>query len=288
MRTYLDCIPCFMDQALRTARMATDDEILIKEVLDSTGELIRTIPLQNTPPETSNIIYQNIRKITRNDDPYQKIKETNIKQVLTIYPKLKAKVDKSEDPLLMAIRMAIAGNVIDFGVSKKFKLEESIEEITTQEFAIFDYESFKKSLRNASSILYLGDNAGESVFDRLLIEKLGKPVKYVVRESPVINDCIYEDAVASGLGEVTEEIISSGSTAPATIPELCNQSFLEAFQNADMIISKGQGNYEGLSKVSRPVFFLLKAKCHVIACDLKILENDIVLKGININNQPND
>ncbi|MCK5168724.1 MAG: DUF89 family protein, partial [Bacteroidales bacterium] len=124
--------------------------------------------------------------------------------------------------------------------------------------------------------------AGESVFDKLLIEELGKHVTYAVREIPVINDCVIDDAVASGLDKVAK-IISSGSTAPATILDLCNDQFLERFKNADLIISKGQGNYEGLSQVNRSVFFMLKAKCPVIANNLDVKENDIVLKSINLN-----
>jgi len=130
-------------------------------------------------------------------------------------------------------------------------------------------------------VLYLGDNAGESVFDKLLIEELGKPVTYVVREIPVINDCVIDDALASGLDKVAT-LISSGSTAPATILSLCNEDFIDKFKNADLVISKGQGNYEGLSQVNRSVFFMLKAKCPVIANNLNVKENDIVLKSINI------
>lgn len=282
MRTYLECIPCFMQQAYRTACIATDDEIKIKEVLNAVGEMIRDIPMEKTPPEIGNIIYQKIREITGVNDPYKDIKKNNIDEALSLYPELKQMVLNSEDSLLTAIRIAIAGNVIDLGVNKKFNIANDLKTILKQDFAIFDYEVFKNQLKEAKSILYLGDNAGESVFDKILIEELGTPVTYAVREIPVINDCIIEDAIASGLDKVAE-IISSGSTAPATILDLCNDKFLEKFQNADLIISKGQGNYEGLSQVNRSIFFMLKAKCPVIASNLDAKENDIVLKGVNLN-----
>jgi uncharacterized protein with ATP-grasp and redox domains len=269
-----------MQQAYRTARIATTDEVRIKEVLNVVGEMIKSIPMENTPPETGNIIYQKIRKITEVHDPYKKIKENNIKEALSLYPELKRHIENSDDRLLTAIRIAIAGNVIDLGVNKNFNIVDDLKTILKQDFAIFDYEAFKIQLNNAKSILYLGDNAGESVFDKLLIEELGKPVTYAVREIPVINDCIIDDAIASGLDKVAE-LISSGSTAPATILDLCNDRFLERFKNADLIISKGQGNYEGLSQVNRSVFFMLKAKCPVIANNLNVKENDIVLKSIN-------
>ena len=281
MRTYLECIPCFMQQAFRTASIATGDEEKIKEVLNVLGEMIRSIPMENTPPETGNIIYQKISEITGVSDPYKKIKENNIKEALSLYPELKIYIENSDDRLLAAIRIAIAGNVIDLGVNKTFNIVDDLKKILKQDFAIFDYEAFKDQLNNAKSVLYLGDNAGESVFDKLLIEELGKPVIYAVREIPVINDCVIDDAIASGLDTVAQ-IISSGSTAPATILDLCNEPFLELFKNADLIISKGQGNYEGLSQVDRSVFFMLKAKCGLIAKDLNVLENDIVLKAINV------
>lgn len=281
MKTYLECIPCFMNQAYRTAKIATSNEPMIKKVLDYTGDMIKDIPMESTPPETGNAIYQKIREITGNNDPYSEIKKKNIEEALELYPILKGIIQKSDDKLLTAIRIAIAGNVIDLGVNKSFNIKEDIDKILKQDFAIFDYDSFKNELQKAKSILYIGDNAGESVFDKLLIEQLNKPVTFVVREVPVINDCVIDDAIASGLGEVSN-IISSGSTAPATILSLCNLEFLDAFENTDLVISKGQGNYEGLSGAKRSVFFMLKAKCRVIAEHIEVREDDIVLKAINI------
>ncbi len=280
MRTFLDCFPCIMNQALRTGRIATNDEQKIKQLLDEIGASFRNLPMENTPVESGAIIYNKIREITGVEDPYKKIKQESIRDALGLYPRLKDLVNNADNKLLMAIRIAIAGNIIDFGVDKKFDLVEDVMKITKQDFAIYDFISFEKQLRKAENILYIGDNAGESVFDKILIEELGKPVTYVVREIPVINDVTIEDALNSGLGEVAE-IISSGTTAPGTILNLCHDSFIERFNQADMVISKGQGNYEGLSEVNRSVFFLLKAKCPIIARDLDVEEDDIVLKGIN-------
>ena len=269
-----------MSQALRAGRMATKDEKKIKELLDSVGCMIKDIPMENTPPETGDLIYQKVREITGVKDPYKRIKDANIYEALALYPKLKQLINNSPNKLLTAIRIAIAGNVIDLGVGKEFNILEDVDKILVQEFAIFDFEQFKYQLNKAKSILYLGDNAGESVFDKILIEEMGKPVTYVVRDVPVINDVTFEDAISSGLDDVAK-IISSGSSAPGTILNLCNDAFLERFNSADMIISKGQGNYEGLSNVDRSVCFLLKAKCNVIANNLQVKENDIVLKMIN-------
>ncbi len=277
MKTYLDCFPCFLKQALNAGRIATDDETVIKELLNSVGEKLREIPAHATPPETGDMIYRMLREHTGKQDPFLEIKERNIREALDLLPSLREKIRTSSDPLLTAIRIAIAGNVMDMGVGRKYQIKNDLEEILEQEFGIFDYETFKASLEQAESVLYLGDNAGESVFDRILIRALNKPVVYAVREVPVINDVTMKDALASGL-EQDAVLISNGSSAPGTILSSCSPEFRKRFEQADMIISKGQGNYEGLSGSDRTVFFLLKAKCRVISRDLGVQLNDIILK----------
>lgn len=276
MKTYLDCIPCFMKQALRAGRISGMDESGVKQLLDEVGCMIRDLPLESTPPATGDLIYGKIRQMTGVNDPYNEIKKETIREALELYPELKNIVRKSDNRMLTAAKIAIAGNVIDLGVGNDFNIAKDVHAILNQEFAILHFEEFLESLNEAESVLYLGDNAGESVFDKLLIEELGKPVTYVVRDIPVINDVTMEDAIDSGLDTVAE-IISSGSSAPAIIPSLCSDGFLDRFESAEMIISKGQGNYEGLSNIERPIFVLLKAKCQVIANDLGVDTGDIIL-----------
>ena len=271
-----------MQQTLRAARISTNDETKIKKLLDEVGMMLKDIPMENTPPETGEIIYKKIAEITGNDDPYKKIKEQNIEEGLKLYPKLKEIVKNSNDRLLTAVRLAIAGNVIDLGMDKEFNIVKDVKKILKQDFAIFDYEQFKRHLDLHDEILYIGDNAGEAVFDKILIEELPHFVTYVVREIPIINDVTIEEAKYIGIDKLAK-IISSGTTAPGTILRLCNDNFIKKFNNANMVISKGQGNYEGLSDVNRSVFFLLKAKCPIIARHIGVKENDIVLKGINLN-----
>ena len=277
MKTYLDCIPCFMDQALRAGRMVTDDEKEIKELLDCVGDRIKHIPLEQTPPETGAFIYQKVREITGVKDPYKNLKRESIKQVLKLYPRLKNMVDSAADPLLTAIRLATIGNVLDLGIRNRYDLDAELAGVEKMEYAVFDYPVFRDQLARANKILYIGDNAGETVFDRLLIETLGVPVTYAVREIPVINDATEEEAVQSGIHEVAD-IISSGTTAPGTILDFCSEEFMKVFSEADLVISKGQGNYEGLSGAGRHIFFILRAKCKVIARNLGVRENDFIFK----------
>jgi uncharacterized protein with ATP-grasp and redox domains len=277
MKTYLDCIPCFMNQALRAARIASSDETKIKLILDNVGDCIKNFSLDTIPPIMGEFIYKEVSRISGNPDPYKEIKKKHIAEALELIPHLKTKINNSKDKLLTAIKIAIAGNVIDLGVEKSFNIKNDIETIIKQDFAISDYEQFKIDLKKATFILYIGDNAGESVFDSLLIEQLKLPVIYVTREKAVINDCTYQDAIDSKLDEVAS-IISSGCSAPSTIFNKCNKEFLDLYNKATLIISKGQGNFEGLSNSNRPIYFLLKAKCKLIAKHLDVIEDSIVLK----------
>jgi hypothetical protein len=216
-------------------------------------------------------------KPKREPDPYKEIKKKSTETALTLYPSLKNEIKKGQNTLLTAIRIAIAGNVIDFGANSHFNIEQEIDEILRKDFAICDYEKFKAKLNESNEILYLGDNAGECVFDRVLIEEMKKPVTYVVRDVPIINDATYEDAVQAGIDRVAT-IISSGTDEPGTILETCNPEFKKVYDRAEFIISKGQGNYEALSNERGPIFFLLKVKCHIIANDIGVHKGDIVLK----------
>ena len=290
MRTYLDCIPCFYRQALDAARLAGADEITQKKIIDKISQLIPNFSLETAPPEMGREIYNLVGKISGVKDPFKEIKENSNKFALKLYPKLKQEINNSEDRLLTAIKLSIIGNIIDYGAKNSLNVVEEIDHLFQGNFMInnenssttFKYNQFKESLNKVNTIIYLADNAGEVVFDRLLIEELveelGKQVIYVVRGKPIINDALIEDAIFCGINKVAK-VISSGSDAPGTILKHCSPEFIELFQKAELIISKGQGNYESLSEEDKSIFFLFKAKCPVIAKDIGCEVGDMVLKG---------
>ena len=269
-----------MQQALRAGRMATSDENQLKEILDKTGELVKTVSMEVSAPEIGKMVYRIISDVTGNQDPYKSIKKQHIAETKSIYPELEQIVANSKDKLLTAIRIAIAGNVIDLGVTRSFNIVEDVKSILKQDFAIFDYDAFKIQLEKTKNILYIGDNVGESVFDKILIKELKKPVKYAVRSIPIINDVTMDDAIASGLNEVAE-LIDSGVESPGLILNQSTPAFRKLFNASELIISKGQGNYEGLSDCNKQVFFLLKAKCAIISNHLGVKEGSIILKEHN-------
>jgi hypothetical protein len=276
MKTSLDCIPCFFRQALFAVRAATQDKALHKELLDRVGSLLPDIRLDNTPPEIAVLVYGAVSEVTGLADPFQTLKKESTQKALSLYPALKQRIQTSEDPLLTAIRAAIAGNVIDFGANPSFELEIEVDELLQKSLAINHFEAFQDRLQTSDWVLYLGDNAGETVFDRLLIETMGRPTVYAVRDAPFINDATKEDAEMAGLSTVAR-IVSSGCKAPGTILERCSETFRTTFRNAPLIVSKGQGNFESLSEESGPLFHLLKVKCGVIAGILGAPEGSFVL-----------
>jgi uncharacterized protein with ATP-grasp and redox domains len=225
-------------------------------------------------------IHSIVRQELGNGDPYREAKEISTREALSLYPQLKSMVEDADDPLEMAVRLGIAGNIIDLGVTRTYNLNAEIERVLTQPFAIGDLEYFRTSLRQVDEVLFLADNTGETVFDRLLIETMALPVTYVVKGGPVINDATREDALAAGLDEITH-IIDNGSNAPGTILDLCSTEFRAHFDSASMIIAKGQANYESLSNLGAPIFFILQTKCPIVATNLGVPLGSMILKREN-------
>lgn len=281
MRTYFDCIPCFVRQALDAARLATDDERIHEQVVRQVLKLTAELDMSQSPPVIGQQIHRLIRNLVGQDDPYRKIKGRFNNLALKLYPELRKQIVSSNNRLETAIRLAIAGNIIDFGVNgsvNESDLNEAISESLTADFDNMQLQSFQDSIEQAEEILYLADNAGEIVFDRLLIEQIPiEKVTVVVKGFPVINDATMEDAVVAGLPRIVE-VIDNGSDGPGTILESCSPTVRSRFSTADLAIAKGQGNYETLSDVNKSIFFILKAKCPVIARDLRCEVGEMILR----------
>ena len=277
MKTYLDCYPCFLRQALEATRMAGADERQQKAVLDRVLDVLGQIEPSSTPPEIGDQVHRIVRQEVNNSDPYRAAKEISTRQALALYPRLKSLLADANDPLKVGVRLSIAGNIIDLAVSREYDLGGTVERVLAQPFAIDDGVALREALSGAGPVLYLADNAGETVFDRVLIEALAMPVIYAVKEGPILNDATREDALAAGVDRVAE-ITSTGSNALGTILDRCSEKFRRLYDEAGLVIAKGQANYETLSEESTKVFFLLQAKCPVIARDMGVPAGSIVLK----------
>jgi len=271
MHIYLDCIPCFVRQSLDAARHATQDHHIHERVVREVLRLANDLDMSQSPPKIGQQIHRLVRELTDVEDPYRNVKKQFNNASLKLYSKMRQFIIESGDPLATAVRLAIAGNIIDFGVNgalQESDLEKAINECLAVGFTDVQLNPFQRAVNDAREILYIADNAGEIVFDRLLIEQLPiEKVTVAVKGSPVINDATMEDALLAGLPRIVE-VIDNGSDAPGTILESCSEYFQNRFENADLIIAKGQGNYETLSEIDKNIFFILKAKCPVIARDI--------------------
>jgi uncharacterized protein with ATP-grasp and redox domains len=270
-------MPCFIRQALDSARLVTDDEMVHEQVIRYVLKLATDLDMSQSPPAIGWWIHRLIRELTGNDDPYRELKKRFNRLALRICNELEDTVGSSEDPLETA-------NIIDLGV-KTSLAESDIEKIIADclkgDFDKSAIEEFKNAVNQAERILYLTDNAGEIVFDKLLIEQLPlEKVTVAVRGKPVINDATMEDAEFAGLTKIVE-VIDNGSDAPGTILKSCSEKFRRRFEQSDLILSKGQGNYETLSDKQKDIFFVLKVKCPVIARNLGCEVGQMIFRRVN-------
>jgi uncharacterized protein with ATP-grasp and redox domains len=275
MRTYLDCYPCFLRQALEAARRLEADEPTQKLLLDRVLDLLEHSELSSTPPQIGDRIHRLVRSVLGNSDPYRSYKEEATRQALELYPSLKELLADADNPLETAVRLSIAGNIIDAGPDRRYELRPTVQQVLCQPFALESLEVLRAKLARAPRLLFLADNAAETVFDRLLIESLEVPVIYAVKGGPIVNDATMQDARAAGIDRVAE-LISTGSDALGTILEQCSEEFHALYRESELVIAKGQANYETLSEEGSKVFFLLQAKCPVIARDLGVAIGGIV------------
>lgn len=290
MRTYLECIPCFIRQTLQTGRVCGLDELRIKDLLDDVGCSLKDIDLADSPPEMARKLQPVITAAVGKNDPFDEIKHQSNQAAFAYYDEVLSRIQQADDKLKTALEVAIAGNIIDYGAVADLDIAHELQELMDREEqqiahenpALFAYDELVKALENGKKLLYIGDNAGEIVFDKACIETIGSlyehlEITFVTRGSPILNDVVVSDALEVGLDKAAR-VISSGSDAPGLILERCSKEFIKEFERADVIISKGQGNYEALSDVPGPIFFLFVAKCDVIARELSCLLRDIILK----------
>ncbi|KLO21204.1 MULTISPECIES: damage-control phosphatase ARMT1 family protein [unclassified Marinitoga] len=281
-----ECIVCIIDQM---------KSIINKDFKNYTErekfEIMKNISLDmlkysdygKKPIEMARIIYDKLSEYTGTTDYFKEEKKQSNETFLDVFDEMYLFLKDSDNPLKNAAKLSALGNVIDYGVKNSFgELEWELENILKiKKFALDDFESFYESLENSKILLYIHDNAGEIVLDKLFIKLIKEEfpdlhVVSVVRGAPIINDVTLEDAKEIGLDEVSSEIISSGSKIPGTLLSDVNQEFMIAYKQADIIISKGQGNFEGLSEENENIYFVLMAKCPVVSRDLGVNIGDLI------------
>ncbi|MFA5927763.1 MAG: ARMT1-like domain-containing protein [Candidatus Margulisiibacteriota bacterium] len=280
MKAFLECIPCILRQTAEVAKMVTTDpKLQLKAVRAATRILGKADPAKMSAPMLTTAVHKELKQVLKTKDLYKKVKEIENKKALAMYPELEKIASGAKDKLDMAVRLAILGNVLDYGAILRFDLPALLKKIKTLKFGKYDLEKFRRALISKKKILYIGDNAGEIVFDKLLIRELQSrdcEVVYAVKNEPILNDITMADAKSVGMLKLTK-VIESGSTTPGTLMSEFSAEMKKAYRWADLIIAKGQGNLETCDNWDKPVFFLLKMKCPYLADRIKVKTGDLML-----------
>ncbi len=277
------CVGCIINQSVKVANAIHASESLSNELTSTVTKMSEGFSYKDTPPEIASYVYEKMAEIANKTDLYDEVKEISTKKALSFVPLLKEKLSASNNKLLTATKIAVAGNVIDLAAEVEFDLEEELTKIFDTHFAYNDFDMLKDRLDSSKSVLVIGDNVGEHIFDYMFIETLKElypnvKYSYMVRGNPIINDVTMTEAKEAGFDELCE-LVDSGVNTPGFTYERANSYSKELFDSADLIISKGMGNYECLSPSHRKeICFLLKIKCSVVAASLKREIGDIVCK----------
>ncbi|OHE02165.1 MAG: hypothetical protein A2W82_01855 [Sulfurimonas sp. RIFCSPLOWO2_12_36_12] len=279
------CVGCIINQSVKVANAIHADESLSGELKSAVTKMSETFSYNDAPPEIASYVYEKMAQIANKYDLFDEVKELSTKKALSFVPLLKKELLNSKDKLLTATKIAVAGNVIDLAAEVEFDLEEELSKIFYTEFAHDDFALFEEKLKSAKSVLVIGDNVGEHIFDYMFIETLKElypnvKYSYMVRGNPIINDVTMKEAKEAGFHELCE-LVDSGVNTPGFTYYRANSYSKELFDTADLVISKGMGNYECMSPSHRKdICFLLKIKCGVVASSLKKEVGDIVCKMV--------
>ncbi len=277
MDLYADCILCNQRQVQEVMRALTDDEDLIWEVSLAVADAMSKLPRQMRPAQSTSIAFRIMREMTGVDDPFREMKQRHNAVAVSLYPELKAMVQEAPDPLLMAVYVAVAGNIIDVSTMGDLDVRAEVERVLQKSLTIDHYASFREDVERAQPILFVGDNAGEVVFDRVLVEEIGPDkITYVVKGGPIINDATLEDALAAGMDQVSR-VITTGHNSVGVDFELASPEFMAAYEEAELVISKGQGNFESFSVAHHHLYFLLQAKCAAVARHFGLPRGSLIL-----------
>lgn len=277
MRLDFECLFCTIRQMLKASRKSLSNRYDLERVMRMVLRQLAKSDWNESPMVVAHRLFNMVKELSNNPDPYKEEKKDQNKKALALYPMLREILEKSKNKLLTAVKLAIAGNLIDFGPGHQFEVSDVIMEALNKSLAIDHFKDFTELLKTANKIVYIGDNAGEIVFDRILLEQLkSKEITFFVRSEPVVNDIIYDDAIETGIDKIAKieklKILPESRNEGISLDEMKN-----LFQKTDLVIAKGQANYELFDNYPGKIFFLLRVKCEPIARALNSRVGDVIL-----------
>ncbi|MDB2562068.1 ARMT1-like domain-containing protein [Sulfurimonas sp.] len=277
------CVSCIINQSAKVSSAIGADKELSHKLTSTVKDLSKNFSYNENPPEIASYVYEKMAEIANKSDLYDEVKELSTKKALSFVPLLKNKLLDSNHKLLTATKIAVAGNVIDLAAAVEFDLAQELEKIFDTDFAHDDLFSLEAELANAKDVVVLGDNVGEHIFDYMYVETLQNlypsiNFTYMVRGNPIINDVTMKEALECGFDSLCN-LVDSGVNTPGFTYNRANINAQKLFDEADLVISKGMGNYECLTPSHRDkICFLLKVKCDVVGASLGKKVGDIICK----------
>ena len=281
MKIRYNCLPCIVNQAIKVAEQTglENKELLMREVFG----FLEHMDYQLTTPEVIGEIFEMIKRHTGNEDPYKETRDYYNRLFIQILPEYRMKINQAEDPFNMAVLYAIIGNIIDFNPIHNTMLDDVMNQISLLSnlmLEIDDTRSLKEKIAQSKSLLYLGDNCGEICMDKLLLAEIRKlnpeiQIWFAVRGKPIVNDSIEEDAYFVGIDQYAQ-VLNNGDGSMGTVLSRVSDDFMEKYNQVDIIIAKGQANYECLSEEKKEIYFLLMTKCSLIANDIGVPEKKMI------------
>ena len=275
------CVSCIINQSVKVADAINADEKLRDTLVSTVEDLSKEFSFKDTPPEIASYVYEKMSLLADKSDLYDEVKELSTQKALSFVPLLTQKLKNSPDKLLTATKIAVAGNVIDLAAAVEFDLDEELAKVFYTDFAHDDLLKMRGELESAKTVLVIGDNVGEHIFDYMFVETLQElypsvAFSYMVRGNPIINDVTMKEAKEAGFHTLCN-LIDSGVNTPGFTYARANEKSKKLFDSADLVISKGMGNYECMNESHRSnICFLLKVKCSVVASSLNKEIGDII------------
>ncbi len=271
------CLPCLLSQAQRAAKMASNSPEVRQNVLNLANEILKNYKNYENAPHLAQAIYEAVQSVTKEEDPFTKIKENDIEVAKSLIPVLKDFIKSSKDSHYAALKVGAVGNNLDSAIVSNLNISSKITNELNAPFSICDINIFKEKLTTAKTVLIVGDNSGEAIFDEVFMDNYPNlSFFYAVRSAPIINDVTLKEIKLTNISK-NAKVFPSGSRAPGSVLSQCSPVFKALLKDADIVISKGQGNYESLSEVKN-IFFLLKAKCPVIASRFGVDSGSYIFK----------
>lgn len=285
MRYSMECLPCLLNQGIRVARLYLENEEEQRTLLKSIITEIAVMDHNASAPYIAHKVHRALKEALQNPDPYQKEKLYYNQEMLKLEDDFSRLVESAVNPLDVALKLAAAGNIIDFGPGYDLSRDnvlKTIKDSMEKDYSQEVFLSLAAALEDADKLLYLGDNAGEIVFDKIFIRTIKEryphlQINFATRGEPIMNDVTEEDAYLVGIDDYAN-IINNGTDIPGTILEHCSDIFVNAFNQADVIISKGQGNFESLyGNGYNNLYYIFLCKCDLFMDRFGARPNDLVL-----------